>query len=425
MKLNFKWLDFFNINFNFGVDGISIFFIILTTLLIMLCILVNWNTPFLKINLMCFLVLEFLLVNVFSILDLLLFYILFESVLIPMFLIIGIWGSRQRRIRASYFLFLYTVLGSILMLIAILYIYVQVGTTNYEVLLTFKFSTFEQYVLWVVFFLSFATKIPMIPTHLWLPEAHVEAPTSGSVILAGILLKLGSYGFLRFSLPLFPEASFYFSPMIYTIASIGIVFASFTAIRQTDFKRIIAYTSVAHMNLIVLGIFSFNSIGLAGSIIQSLSHGFVASALFLLIGVVYDRNGSRMVKYYGGLVHVMPLYSTVFLFFTMANIGLPGTSSFVGEFLILVGSFKFNTTVTVLGATSMVIGGCYSLWLFNRIIYGNLKTQYINNFSDLTKKDLFVFIPLLFGTLILGIFPNIFLCVIQTSTLKLTEYIYF
>jgi proton-translocating NADH-quinone oxidoreductase chain M len=425
MKLNFKWLDFFNINFNFGVDGISIFFIILTTLLIMLCILVNWNTPFLKINLMCFLVLEFLLVNVFSILDLLLFYILFESVLIPMFLIIGIWGSRQRRIRASYFLFLYTVLGSILMLIAILYIYVQVGTTNYEVLLTFKFSTFEQYVLWVVFFLSFATKIPMIPTHLWLPEAHVEAPTSGSVILAGILLKLGSYGFLRFSLPLFPEASFYFSPMIYTIASIGIVFASFTAIRQTDFKRIIAYTSVAHMNLVVLGIFSFNSIGLAGSIIQSLSHGFVASALFLLIGVVYDRHGSRMVKYYGGLVHVMPLYSTVFLFFTMANIGLPGTSSFVGEFLILVGSFKFNTTVTVLGATSMVIGGCYSLWLFNRIIYGNLKTQYINNFSDLTKKDLFVFIPLLFGTLILGIFPNIFLCVIQTSTLKLTEYIYF
>jgi proton-translocating NADH-quinone oxidoreductase chain M len=342
-----------------------------------------------------------------------------------MFLIIGIWGSRQRRIRASYFLFLYTVLGSILMLIAILYIYVQVGTTNYEVLLTFKFSTFEQYVLWVVFFLSFATKIPMIPTHLWLPEAHVEAPTSGSVILAGILLKLGSYGFLRFSLPLFPEASFYFSPMIYTIASIGIVFASFTAIRQTDFKRIIAYTSVAHMNLVVLGIFSFNSIGLAGSIIQSLSHGFVASALFLLIGVVYDRHGSRMVKYYGGLVHVMPLYSTVFLFFTMANIGLPGTSSFVGEFLILVGSFKFNTTVTVLGATSMVIGGCYSLWLFNRIIYGNLKTQYINNFSDLTKKDLFVFIPLLFGTLILGIFPNIFLCVIQTSTLKLTEYIYF
>ncbi len=425
MKLNFKWLDFFNINFNFGVDGISIFFIILTTLLIMLCILVNWNTPFLKINLMCFLVLEFLLVNVFSILDLLLFYILFESVLIPMFLIIGIWGSRQRRIRASYFLFLYTVLGSILMLIAILYIYLQVGTTNYEVLLTFKFSTFEQYVLWVVFFLSFATKIPMIPTHLWLPEAHVEAPTSGSVILAGILLKLGSYGFLRFSLPLFPEASFYFSPMIYTIASIGIVFASFTAIRQTDFKRIIAYTSVAHMNLVVLGIFSFNSIGLAGSIIQSLSHGFVASALFLLIGVVYDRHGSRMVKYYGGLVHVMPLYSTVFLFFTMANIGLPGTSSFVGEFLILVGSFKFNTTVTVLGATSMVIGGCYSLWLFNRIIYGNLKTQYINNFSDLTKKDLFVFIPLLFGTLILGIFPNIFLCVIQTSTLKLTEYIYF
>jgi proton-translocating NADH-quinone oxidoreductase chain M len=311
------------------------------------------------------------------------------------------------------------------MLISILYIYAQVGTTNYEVLLTIKFSILEQYILWITFFLSFATKIPMVPTHLWLPEAHVEAPTSGSVILAGILLKLGSYGFIRFSLPLFPEASFYFSPIIYTFACIGIVFASFTAIRQTDFKRIIAYTSIAHMNLVVLGIFSFNTVGLMGSVLQSLSHGFVASALFLLIGVVYDRHGSRMVKYYGGLVHVMPLYSTIFLFFTMSNIGLPGTGSFIGEFLILVGSFKFNTTITVLGSTGMVIGGCYSLWLFNRIIYGNLKTQYIHSFLDLTKKDVIIFLPLIFGTLILGIFPNVFLRVIEMSILKLVESIYF
>jgi proton-translocating NADH-quinone oxidoreductase chain M len=425
MKTSVKWIDFFNINFNFGIDGISIFFIILTTLLILLCVLVNWESPSIKTNLICLLILEFLLISVFSILDLLFFYILFESVLIPMFLMIGIWGSRQRKIRASYFLFIYTALGSILMLISILYIYSQIGTTNYEVLLTIKFSMLEQYILWVTFFLSFATKIPMVPTHLWLPEAHVEAPTSGSVLLAGILLKLGSYGFIRFSLPLFPEASFYFSPITYTLACIGIVFASFTAIRQTDFKRIIAYTSIAHMNLVVLGIFSFNTVGLMGSVLQSLSHGFVASALFLLIGVVYDRHGSRMVKYYGGLVHVMPLYSTIFLFFTMSNIGLPGTGSFIGEFLILIGSFKLNTTITVLGSTGMVIGGCYSLWLFNRIIYGNLKTQYINSFLDLTKKDVIIFLPLIIGTLILGIFPNVFLRVIEMSLLKLVESLYF
>jgi proton-translocating NADH-quinone oxidoreductase chain M len=425
MKTSIKWIDFFNINFNFGIDGISIFFIILTTLLILLCVLVNWENPSIKTNLLCLLILEFLLISVFSILDLLFFYILFESVLIPMFLMIGIWGSRQRKIRASYFLFIYTALGSIIMLISILYIYSQIGTTNYEVLLTIKFSTLEQYFLWVTFFLSFATKIPMVPTHLWLPEAHVEAPTSGSVLLAGILLKLGSYGFIRFSLPLFPEASFYFSPITYTLACIGIVFASFTAIRQTDFKRIIAYTSIAHMNLVVLGIFSFNTVGLMGSVLQSLSHGFVASALFLLIGVVYDRHGSRMVKYYGGLVHVMPLYSIIFLFFTMSNIGLPGTGSFIGEFLILVGSFKLNTTITVLGSTGMVIGGCYSLWLFNRIIYGNLKTQYINSFLDLTKKDVIIFLPLIIGTLLLGIFPNVFLRVIEMSLLKLVESFYF
>lgn len=426
MKLGFKWLDLFNINVNFGIDGVSIFFLLLTTLLILLCILVNWdNSFFMKKNLICFLFLEFLLVNVFSVLDLLIFYILFESVLIPMFLIIGVWGSRQRKIRASYFLFIYTVLGSILMLIGILYIYSQVGSTSYEVLVTFKFSLLEQFLLWITFFLSFATKIPMVPTHLWLPEAHVEAPTSGSVILAGILLKLGTYGFIRFLLPLFPEASFYFSPFVHTIALIGIVFASFTAIRQTDLKRIIAYTSVAHMNLVVLGIFSFNLIGLSGSILQSLSHGFVASSLFLLIGIVYERHGSRMVKYYGGLVHVMPLYSVVFLFFTMSNIGLPGTGSFIGEFLILLGFFKYNTLITVLGATSMILGGCYSLWLFNRVVYGNLKTQYVHNFVDLTKKDAFIFLPLFLGTFFLGILPNTFLCVIKMSIASLTELLYF
>jgi len=422
-----SWLNLLNVNLNLGIDGISLFFVLLTTLLIALCLLISWDTVKfnLKEYLISFLVMEFFLIGVFCVLDLLLFYIFFESVLIPMFLIIGLWGSRERKIRAAYFFFLYTLSGSILMLLSILYIYLQSGTTDYEILLTFTFSSFEQQLLWFTFFLSFAAKVPMVPLHLWLPEAHVEAPTAGSVILAGVLLKLGTYGFLRFSLPLFPEASFYFSPLVYTMATIGIVYPSFTAIRQTDFKRIIAYTSIAHMNLVMLGIFSFNTIGLEGAILQSLSHGFVASALFLIIGVVYDRHGTRMVKYYGGLVHVMPIYVIIFLFFTLANIGLPGTSSFVGEFLILVGSFKTNTSASFIGASSMIIGGCYSLWLFNRIAYGNLKTQYFNSFLDLKKKEFVVFVPLILGTFILGLVPDIFLNSIHMSVNLLIELLYF
>ena len=257
--------------------------------------------------------------------------------------------------------------------------------------------------------------------HIWLPEAHVEAPTAGSVILAGVLLKLGTYGLIRFSFPLFPEASFYFTPLVYAIAVVGVIYTSFTAIRQTDFKRIIAYTSVAHMNLVIVGMFSFNSIGLEGAILQSLSHGFVASALFLIIGVVYERHHTRMVKYYGGLVHVMPIYIFIFLFFTMSNIGLPGTGSFIGEFLILVGSYQLNTTITFFSATGMVLGGCYSLWLFNRIAYGNLKTQYLNSFVDIGKREFLVFLPLLIGTLVMGIYPNIFLDPIHMSVNFLLE----
>jgi len=330
----FLWIPILNINFPIGLDGISLFFILLTTLLIPLCLLASWGSiqVNLKKYLIAFLVMEFFLIGVFCILDLLLFYIFFESVLIPMFLIIGIWGSRERKIRASYFFFLYTLLGSVLMLLSILYIYYQVGTTDYEVLLTFSFSSLEQKIMWFTFFASFATKVPMVPVHLWLPEAHVEAPTAGSVILAGVLLKLGTYGFIRFSLPLFPEACFYFAPFVYGMSVVGVVYTSFTAIRQSDFKRIIAYTSVAHMNLVMIGLFSFNIIGIEGAILQSLSHGFVASALFLIIGVVYDRHHTRMVKYYGGLVHTMPIYVFIFLFFTMANIGLPGTGSFVVNF---------------------------------------------------------------------------------------------
>lgn len=420
------WLPNLNLNFILGIDGISMFFLLLTTLLIPLCLLVSWNsiTFNLKEFLISFLILDFFLIGVFCVLDLLLFYIFFESVLIPMFLIIGVWGSRDRKILASYYFFLYTFLGSVIMLLSIMYIYYQVGTTDYEILLTFSFSDLEQRFLWFSFFLAFASKVPMIPTHLWLPEAHVEAPTSGSVILAGILLKLGTYGFIRFSLPIFPQASFFFTPLVYTIATVGIIYTSFTAIRQSDFKRIIAYTSIAHMNLVILGIFSFNVIGIEGAILQSLSHGFVASALFLIIGVVYDRYKTRLVQYYGGLASVMPLYIIIFLFFTMANISFPGTSSFVGELLILIGSFKVNSTITFLGATGIVIGSAYSLWLFNRIAYGNLKTPYIYTFIDLSLKEFVAFFPLIVGTLVVGIYPSVFSSYIHTSVLNLIEVLY-
>nr|YP_010242165.1 NADH dehydrogenase subunit 4 [Minutocellus polymorphus]QTI83166.1 NADH dehydrogenase subunit 4 [Minutocellus polymorphus] len=423
----FLWVPTLNLNFVLGIDGISLFFVLLTTLLIPLCLLVSWKSV--KVNLkeflVAFLVMEFFLIGVFCILDLLLFYIFFESVLIPMYLIVGVWGSRERKIRAAYFFFLYTLLGSVLMLLSLLYMYYQAGTTDYEVLTTFSFSECEQKILWLSFFASFATKIPMIPVHLWLPEAHVEAPTAGSVILAGVLLKLGTYGFVRFSFPLFAKACFYFAPFVYSLSVIGIVYTSFTAIRQTDFKRIIAYTSVAHMNLVMVGLFSFNTIGIEGAILQSLSHGFVASALFLCIGVVYDRHHTRMVKYYGGLVHTMPLYVFIFLFFTMSNIGLPGTGSFVGEFLILTGSFKVNTSITFLSATGMVIGACYSLWLFNRISYGNLKTQYFTYYNDISKREFFIFLPLLIGTLVMGLYPEIFLESIHMSVNMLVELMYF
>jgi proton-translocating NADH-quinone oxidoreductase chain M len=419
----FVWLSQSNINFTVGVDGISLFFLLLSTLLIPLCLLASWSsvTVYVKEYFIAFLLMEAFLVLVFSVSDLLLFYIFFESILIPMYVVIGVWGSRERKIRAAYMFFLYTLLGSVLMLLGVLYIYVQVGSTDYGTLLNYEFSVLEQKLLWLSFFTSFAAKVPMFPAHIWLPEAHVEAPTAGSVILAGILLKLGTYGFLRFSLPLFPLASFFFSPLIYTLSIMGVVYASLTAIRQTDLKRIVAYTSVAHMNLVVLGLFSFNIIGLEGAIIQSISHGFISSALFLIVGVLYDRHHTRMLKYYSGLVHTMPFFSALFLLFTMANIALPGTSSFVGEFLILIGVFKVSTAGAFLSATGMVFGGAYSLLLFNRIVYGNLKLQYISYFSDINKREFFVFLPLVIGTLFLGVYSEIFLTSLHSSVFNLVE----
>jgi len=408
---NFNWFSFYNYNVAFGVDGLSLFFILLSTLLIFLCILGSWESVSVHVKeyFLCFLALDVLLILVFSVMDLLVFYIFFESILIPMFLIIGVWGSRERKIRAVYLFFFYTLIGSLFMLLAILYLYNKAGSTNYEILLALNLTDMEQRWLWLAFFLSFATKMPLFPLHIWLPEAHVEAPTAGSVLLAGILLKLGSYGFLRFSLPFFPDASLYFVPFIFTLSVLGIIFTSLTAMRQTDFKRIIAYSSVAHMNLVMMGIFSFHMPGIEGSLIQSLSHGFVASALFFLIGVLYDRYHTRLLLYYGGVVHLMPIYVMFFLFFTMANIALPGTSSFIGEFLILSGVYNLNQVGAILGTTGMILGGTYSLWLFNRIAYGNLKTNFLSNFKDITSREFSIFAPLIVGTLALGIYPNLIL----------------
>ena len=385
----YEWIDNSNIIFYLGIDGISLFFVLLTTLLIPICLLASWDA--IKNNqkeyFIAFLAMEALVIAVFCVLDLILFYVFFESVLIPMFIIIGLWGSRERKVRAAYMFFMYTLLGSVLMLLGIIFIYFQVGTTDITLLMTAQFEPFHQKILWLAFFASFASKVPMLPVHIWLPEAHVEAPTAGSVILASILLKLGTYGFLRFSLPMFPLASIYFTPFVYTMGALAVVYTSLTAIRQTDMKRIIAYSSVAHMNLVLIGIFSFNIPGLEGAILQSLSHGFVSGALFLCVGVIYDRHHTRMIKYYGGLVHTMPIFAGLFLVFTMANIALPGTSSFVGEFLILVGAFQSNPSVCFFTSTGIILGGAYSLWLFNRLRFGNLKTQYINEFQELNRRE--------------------------------------
>jgi proton-translocating NADH-quinone oxidoreductase chain M len=405
----------FNVQFFFAVDGISILFIFLTTFLFFLCTIFIWHDKFLKFYLINLFFLELLLLLVFSTLDILLFYIFFEAILIPMFFLIGIWGSRERKIRAAYLLFFYTLVTSLIMLSSLLYIYFTVGTFNLEYILAYPFSFQEQFWLWLAFFFSLASKIPMFPFHIWLPEAHVEAPTIGSVILAGVLLKIGVYGFIRFNIGLFFDASLFFSPLVSVLALIGIIYASFTAIRQTDLKRIIAYSSIAHMNLVVLGLFSFNNIGLEGAIIQSISHGFVSGALFLLVGILYDRYHSRLLMYYSGLVHIMPIYAGCFLFFTMANIALPGTSSFIGEFLLLLGTFKYNATCCFIAALSVIISGAYSLWLSNRLLFGNIKIKFTNKYKDINIREFFLILPLIIFVLLLGILPNIVSKFIQTS----------
>nr|AFI44329.1 NADH dehydrogenase subunit 4 [Silene vulgaris] len=419
-----RWLPYENINFYLGIDGISLFFVILTTFLIPICILVGWSgmRSYGKEYITASLIREFLMIAVFCMLDLLLFYVLSESVLIPMFIIIGVWGSRQRKIKAAYQFFLYTLLGSVFMLLAILLILLQTGTTDLQILLTTEFSERRQIFLWIAFFASFAVKVPMVPVHIWLPEAHVEAPTAGSVILAGILLKLGTYGFLRFSIPMFPEATLCFTPFIYTLSAIAIIYTSLTTLRQIDLKKIIAYSSVAHMNFVTIGMFSLNIQGIGGSILPMLSHGLVSSALFLCVGVLYDRHKTRLVRYYGGLVSTMPNFSTIFFFFTLANMSLPGTSSFIGEFLILVGAFQRNSLVATLAALGMILGAAYSLWLYNRVVSGNLKPYFLHKFSDPNGREIFIFIPFLVGVVRMGVHPKVFPDRMHTSVSNLVQH---
>lgn len=412
-----EWLWVYNLYFFIGVDGISLLFIILTTFLIPICILASWVT--IKKNVReyysYFLLMESLLLCVFSALDLIIFFIFFESILIPMYFIIGFFGARTRKIKAGYQFFLYTLFGSVFMLLAIFIIFCEVGSTDYQLISNFVFSDRRQIVLWLAFFLSFAIKVPMVPFHIWLPEAHVEAPTAGSVILAGILLKMGTYGLLRFSLSLFAEGCIFFTPLVYTMSVIAVIYTSFTTLRQVDLKKIIAYSSVAHMGFVTLGLFSVNIQGLEGGVIIMLSHGFISSALFLLIGILYERHHTRLVKYYSGLAQVMPIFSMVFLFFSIANLGFPGTSSFVGEFLTLAGIFNNNTIVTFFSAFGMILGAVYSLWLCNRVIFGKLTNKYILQYNEITRRECSVLFPLIITTFWMGFFPEIFLDVLHVS----------
>lgn len=416
--------EYSTLQFILGVDGISLFFIILTTFLIPVCIVVGWSSivNYVKEYCIAFLVLEGLMIAIFSVLDLLLFYIFFESVLIPMFVIIGVWGSRERKIRAAYQFFLYTLFGSVFMLLAILLIYFQTGSTDLQILYTTQFSESRQILLWCGFFASFAVKVPMVPVHIWLPEAHVEAPTAGSVILAGILLKLGTYGFLRFSIPMLPYACIYFTPLIYTMSIVAIIYTSLTTLRQIDLKKIIAYSSVAHMNFVTIGLFCLNAQGISGSILLMLSHGLVSPALFLCAGVLYDRHKTRLLRYYAGCARTMPLFAILFVFFTMANISLPGTSSFIGEFLVLTGAYQNNSFVAFMAATGMVLGAAYGLWLCNRVLYGLVKPYYIAQFSDISRREFFMFLPFVVGVIWMGVLPEPFLQSIHCSVASVIQH---
>lgn len=416
----YEWMTGLDIAYHVGVDGISVLFVILTTLLTPLCILASWNTikDRVKEYMIAFLVLETMMIGMFSALDLIVFYVFFEAVLIPMFLIIGVWGG-PRRVYAAYKLFLYTLLGSVLMLIAVIAMYHNAGTTDIPTLLTHNFPSSMQPWLWLAFFASFAVKVPMWPVHTWLPDAHVEAPTAGSVILAGVLLKFGGYGFLRFSLPMFPLATADFAPLMFALSMIAVVYTSLVALAQEDMKKLIAYSSVAHMGFVTVGTFTLTVQGVEGAIYQMLSHGVVSAALFLIVGVVYDRIHSREIDMYGGLVERMPIYAITFMLFMLASVGLPGTGGFVGEILVLVGVFQVNTWVAAITALGVILGAAYMLYLYRRIIFGQLTKENLMQIADLSPREIAIFAPLVIITIWMGVYPSVFLDFMHVSVQNL------
>ena len=404
-----NWLPEFRVGYRMGVDGISVLFVLLSTALVPLCILASWEaiTSRVREYMLAFLVLETMMVGMFAAQDFLLFYVFFEGVLIPMFLIIGVWGG-ARRVYASFKFFLYTLAGSILMLLALLAVWTYAGTTDIAVLTTTQFPGRMQFWLFLAFFASFAVKVPMWPVHTWLPDAHVEAPTAGSVILAGVLLKMGAYGFLRFSIPMLPQASASFAPFMLTLGVVAVIYTSLVAFAQTDMKKLIAYSSVAHMGVVVIGMFTFNAQGIQGALFQMLSHGVVSAALFLCVGVIYDRIHTRDIARYGGLASRMPAYALFFMLFTMASVGLPGTAGFVGEFLVLVGAFKVSLWLAILGSMGMVLGAVYMLFLFRRVVFGTITRDDLRRILDLSPREVAVFAPLIALTLWMGIYPSSF-----------------
>ena len=423
------WL--LGLQYKMGVDGISILFVMLTTFLMPLVIASCWNVTIrVKEYMVAFLLLETLMLGVFMALDLVLFYLFFEAGLIPMFLIIGIWGGKNR-IYASFKFFLYTFLGSVLMLVAMVAMFSAAGTTDIPTLMTFTFETENfsilgvqiiggmQTLMWLAFFASFAVKMPMWPVHTWLPDAHVQAPTAGSVVLAAILLKMGGYGFLRFSLPMFPVGSEVMGPMVLWLSAIAIVYTSLVALVQEDMKKLIAYSSVAHMGFVTMGIFAVNQQGLDGAIFQMISHGFISGALFLCVGVIYDRMHTREIDAYGGLVNRMPAYALIFMFFTMANVGLPGTSGFVGEFLTLVGIFQVNTWVAAVATSGVIFSAAYALWLYRRVVMGDLIKESLRTITDMGTRERVIFAPLVFMTLLLGVYPALVLDITGPSVAAL------
>ncbi|MBL94496.1 MAG: NADH-quinone oxidoreductase subunit M [Alphaproteobacteria bacterium MarineAlpha3_Bin5] len=416
------WMPNLGIGYHVGVDGISILFVILTTVLTPICVLASWESINSRVKeyMVCFLVLETFMVGMFCALDLILFYTFFEAVLIPMFIIIGVWGG-NRRIYAAFKLFLYTLLGSVLMLLAMITMYVDAGTTNIIKLLDHSFPFAMQTWIWLAFLASFAVKVPMWPVHTWLPDAHVEAPTAGSVILAGVLLKFGGYGFLRFSLPMMPDASLMFTPIIFSLSVIAVVYTSLVALAQEDVKKLIAYSSIAHMGFVTAGVFSMTVQGVEGAIYQMLSHGVVSAALFLIVGVIYDRIHTREINAYGGLVNRMPFYSLIFMIFLLASIGLPGTGGFIGEILVLLGVFKVNIWVAIFLATGVILGAAYMLYLYKRLIFGTLTKKRLLKIIDLSPREIAVFSPLLIVTIWMGIYPNSFLNFMHVSVANLLQ----